>query len=136
MADITVSGNVTPDSIRNVDIGITQVAITAGQVVYKDASNGNKLNLADADAEASAVAEGIALADADAGAACPYLVTGGQLTISGAPFTKGTDYYVSTTAGGIAPKADLGAGDYVTRLGTASSTSVLLLEIDATGVTI
>lgn len=43
--------------------------------------------------------------------------------------------HVGQTAGSVVPFADLTTGDYVTRIGTASSSTVLLLSIEATGVT-
>jgi hypothetical protein len=136
MADITISGNVTATSgsMTGVKSGISQVAITGGQVVYLDASNGGKVNLAINSAEASAVAVGIAVNGCDAGGVCSYITSGNQITVSGAPFTVGLAYYVSVTAGGIAPIADVLSGDYVTILGVASSTSVLDVNINASGV--
>jgi len=137
MADVTISGNVTVTggTLSGVNHAISQVAITAGQVIYLDASNGNKANLADADIEASAAAVGVAVNDCAAGGVCSYVTTGNSVTVSGAPFTQGLAYYVSTTAGGIAPVADLLAGDYVTIIGVASSTSVLDVNIVVSGVT-
>ena len=137
MADITISGNVTATSgtLSGIGHGISQVAITAGQVVYLDSANGGKVNLADADVEASAVAVGVAVNDCAAGGVCSYVKSGSQISVSGAPFTKGLAYYVSLTAGGIAPVADLLTGDYVTIIGVASSTSVLDVNINASGVT-
>ena len=49
---------------------------------------------------------------------------GSDITI-GATLTAGTAYYLSATAGGICPFADLGAGDRVIFLDIAKSTSVL-----------
>ena len=43
--------------------------------------------------------------------------------------TAGAVYVVSANAGGIAPVADLGSGDYVTLLGIATSTTNLKLSI-------
>ena len=62
MADITVTaGNVDPGNNATI-IGVTAgVTITAGQVVYKDTTDGNKYKLADADVLATAAARGISL---------------------------------------------------------------------------
>jgi hypothetical protein len=50
--------------------------------------------------------------------------------------TVGETYLVSDTAGGIMPVADRDTGDYVTRLGTASSATQLDLAIEATGIVV
>ena len=52
----------------------------------------------------------------------------GDITL-GAVLVAGTDYYLSDTPGGIAPRADIGAGEYVCLLGLAKTTSVLALDI-------
>jgi hypothetical protein len=54
--------------------------------------------------------------------------TGGTLTFNAA-LAAGQVYVVSTTAGGIAPVADMGAGDFVTVLGIGTSTTVLKIGI-------
>lgn len=52
----------------------------------------------------------------------------GDITI-GATLTPGTAYYLSDTAGGICPLADVGAGEYVCQIGLAKSASVLSVAI-------
>ena len=56
-----------------------------------------------------------------------------DLTIT-ATVTAGVAYYLSATAGGICPVADLGSGDYPVFLGFATSSSVLALRIVESGV--
>jgi hypothetical protein len=49
-------------------------------------------------------------------------------------FTVGQVYVASTNAGGIAPYADLGSGDYVTILGVATTATNLKLSINQSGI--
>lgn len=133
MADIVITAaNVTPgtDCIR--DRGIAGATITAGQPVYKDATDSNKLKLADADVEATAAGVGIALHGAAAGQPLDYAIKG---TVNiGATVVVGQVYVVSTTAGGIAPIADLLSGDFVCILGVGATASTLKMGLNATGV--
>lgn len=106
--------------------------ITQGMPVYK-ASDGD-YEPADADAANTAAAAAIALTPASSG---EYFValTKGNVDV-GATLVVGTTYVVSTTAGAIAPQADLGSGDYVTVLGIATTTSTLNLNINVSAVAI
>lgn len=128
MADISV----TAASIQKTTstlwaLGIAGAAITAGQPVYADATDSGKLKLADADVLATSKAVGIALHGAASDQPLQY-ATGGTLTFNAA-LTAGEVYVVSTTAGGIAPAADMGSGDFVTVLGIGTSTTVLKIGI-------
>ena len=128
MADLTITvGDVKKTDSTSIAEGIAGATITAGQPVYKDSTASNKLKPADADVLASAAAVGIALHGASADQPLKY-ATSGNLTLS-AVMTAGAVYVVSTTAGGIAPVADLGSGDYVTLLGIATSATNLKLSI-------
>lgn len=113
--------------------GIAGATITAGQVVYKDASDSDKIKLADNDtSSATAAAVGIAMHAALAGQPIEYCESG---PVSfGAILTAGHIYVLSSTAGAICPHADLAAADYSTRLGWAYSTSILIVDILATGI--
>jgi hypothetical protein len=62
------------------------------------------------------------------------VAVGGSIILVGTTMTVGETYLVSDTAGGIMPNADRSTGDYVTRLGTASTATQLDLSIQATGV--
>jgi hypothetical protein len=134
MVDITM----TPASLAlgadcTVQTFIAAAAITAGQAVYYDAATG-KVNLADADASsATATCIGIAMSTAPAANLPVVVCTGGTLT-AGAVFAKGTPYFLSKTAGGVAPAADItGAGTYWTQLGIGTGTTTLLLRPSVTG---
>jgi hypothetical protein len=135
MVDISITATlVIPGSDAVIDRGgFAGAAITAGQIVYKEAATG-LIKLADAD---SATAEvkvpyGIALNSAAIGQ--PVAVqTSGSITIGGT-LVAGTPYYLSDTAGGIRTTPD--TGDRVVQLGLATSTTVLALRIQDTGVTL
>lgn len=137
MADLIVTvGNVVAGSSPGIETAfLAGATITRGQPVYLTASN--TWALADNDVSALAAgSSGIGISLSDVVATQNMIVqTSGTLNF-GAILTKGTVYCVSSTAGGICPVADLGAGDYVTILGVASSTSVLTLRVWASGITI
>lgn len=113
--------------------GTAGATITAGQVVYLDSTTG-LYGLADTDsatADARVVA-GVALNGAATGQPINIL-TRGPFTV-GATVVRGLGYYLSPTAGGIAPVADIVTGAYPTFLGFATSTTVLNLQPVAAGV--
>lgn len=134
MADLTITAaNVVAGSNPGTDTYLAGETITAGQALYL-ASATKKFMKADADsgtAEAK-VATHIALN----GASANQPVQGqksGTITI-GATMTAGATYFLSGTAGGICPDADVGAGENVCLIGIALSTSVLSLSFRAPGV--
>ena len=127
MADVTVTAaNVQPDGAAEILAGTAGATITAGQSVYLDTSV-SKYKLADADASATSVAAGIAVNSASDTQPIDIL-TEGDLTIGGT-LVVGTAYYVSTTAGGVAPEADIGSGDFMCFLGIARSAAVLAVKV-------
>lgn len=133
MADLSITaGNVVKGANAITETGIAGATITAGQVVYLEASSG-KYKLADCDSPTAEVRRprGIALNGASDGQPLSVLRSG-DVTI-GATLTAGIAYYLSGTPGGIAPVADLGSGDYPTVIGIAESTSVLHVNITESG---
>lgn len=129
MADLVVTAaSVVAGSDSTTVSGTAGVTITAGQAVYLDATTG-KWALADADSATAAQrrAAGIALNGAALNQPIKVL-TSGDVTI-GATVTAGVAYYLSGTAGGICPVADVGTGEYVCLLGIATSASVLRVGI-------
>lgn len=129
MADVTVVANdVRPPGNVNSDTRVIKgrlgATVTAGQSIYLDGTNGWKP--ADADAQASANAKGMALKGGANGETVPIVTLGPIEGFSG--LTPGTDYYVSTTEGGICPYADLGAGNYPCRIGWARTATQLVVE--------
>jgi len=111
--------------LETVSYGAT---ISAGQTLYLDTSD-NEHKLADADgAAALQKARGIAITPSiDAGAG--LIARGGSIILVGATLAVGTAYYLSDTAGGIKPAADLTTGDNVVLLGVAATTTQLDLAI-------
>ena len=134
MAAVTITGPVVPGNLKDVRTGQAAVAITGGETLYRDTTNGNKLTLADADAEASAQAVGIAVGDAGINELVSYAVTGNTITQAGTTFTVGAAYFLGPTAGGISPESDVLSGDFKTYLGVATTTSALRVHIDISGV--
>jgi len=129
MADLVVTAaSVVAGSDSTTVSGTAGVTITAGQAVYLDSTTG-KWALADADSATAAQrrAAGIALNGAALNQPIKVL-TSGDVTI-GATVTAGVAYYLSGTAGGICPVADVGTGEYVCLLGIATSASVLRVGI-------
>lgn len=134
MADLSITAaSVVRGSNALVENGIAGATITQGKTVYKEAASG-QYKLADSDsatAEANAV-YGIALNSASSGQ--PLTVqTGGDITI-GATLTVGADYFLSETAGGIQPGADVATAEKMVALGYAISATVLRLRIQNLGI--
>lgn len=134
MTDVSITAaNVKPGANAIVAHGTAGATITAGQVVYLDTTSG-KYKLADNDLAAAKTPTGIALNGASDGQPIAVQVSG-DLT-AGGTLTAGTAYYLSATAGGICPVADLTTGDNVAQLGLAKSATVLALRIQVPGVTL
>src|SRR2546421_6455456 len=123
MSDISITASsVQPATTTTTDSGIAGAAITAGQPLYKDATDSNYLKPAQATTLAAANAVGVALHGASRGQPIRF-ATGGDLTYN-AVLALGTVYVVSANAGGVAPSADLDTStgtNYGTILGIASS---------------
>lgn len=134
MADLTITAaNValggSGTSVRVVQVG---ESVTQGETGYLNNTD-NKHYLADADdSETTANADCLFLSPASADGYA-VAVFSGPVNV-GATLTVGEQYYVSDTAGGIKPAADLATGDFVTLLGIATATNVLDLSINASGV--
>ena len=137
MADLSITAaSVQPASGATLITGTAGATVSAGQPVYKDASDENKLKPADANSsESTAAAVGIATNDSADEQPCTYITRGNLIT--GATTVKGTIYCVSPDAGGIQPHGDLASGDYVTILAVASDTSgTLAVHIHRSGVAV
>ena len=107
-------------------------AVTAVQPVYLDSGQYFK---ADTSTSTKATVVGVSLIAGDLNGSSIIVPDESKLDL-GAILTKGVYYYLGSTAGTIVPYADLTTGEYVTRIGFAESTSVLLLDIEATGIII
>lgn len=134
MADISITAaSVIKGADAYTEQGTAGATVTAGQPVYLDSTDG-KFKLSDNNATGKKTVRGIALHGASDGQ--PLMIQrGGDITI-GATLTAGSRYYLSATAGGIMPEADLASGMDVVLLGLAKSTSVLAIDIQAPGVTL
>ena len=135
MADITITAaNVIAGSGASILRGAAGGAVTAGQIVARN-SNGTFVPADNNAVTASGrTAIGVALNGAANGQ--PIAVaSAGPVTIGGT-LTAGVAYYLSDTPGGICPVADVGAGEYVVLLGIATSTSVLNVAIQNSGVSL
>lgn len=137
MADLIITAaSVAPGTGAITEKLTAGAAITAGQTVYKDASDSNKAKLFDADSATAAarVYYGVAVCNAASGQ--PVVIqTAGPITI-GATVAVGVAYYASDTPGGICPFSDLESGDYPTIIGIGISTTQIKLQAIAAGVVI
>lgn len=124
-ADISITAaNVVPGVNAKTITKTAGATITAGQVVYEDASDSNKVKLADTDS-ANALARvifGIAATSASAGQPVVIIREDDDLTLGGT-VAIGDLLILSGTAGGIAPSTDAATGDYVAFIGVAKSTA-------------
>lgn len=134
MTDLVVTAaSVVRGSNANTLFGDAGETITAGQVVYRSSTD-NKFYKADNNAATAAARTSLGIALNGASAGQPLTVqTSGDITI-GATLTPGVEYYLSDTAGGICPVADLGTGEYPGTVGMALSATVLRLGFTYSGV--
>jgi hypothetical protein len=135
MVDLVITpANVVKSADAKVETGILGAAGNAGQTVYKDPLDSNRFKLADANSATSAARNprGVLLngGAVNQPAAVQYE---GRITI-GAAVVPGTIYVQSDTPGGIMPAADLSAGEFVTVLGVAVSTTDIELAIKSYNV--
>lgn len=136
MANLTqTAANVKLGSIQTaITAGLAGESITEGMPVYKATDGSWYQDDANSSAAAAAVTNGIAMTPASTGE--PFVIaTRGSVNL-GATLQKGKTYAVSATKGAICPEGDLTTGDYVKTLGVATSTSLLTLNVNATGVLI
>jgi len=136
MADISVTAANVKLVSGPTEQAIAGATITAGQVLYKEAAT-KKMKLSDND-NATAEIRGIAGIALHAALADQPIVFAkpGAVVDFGAVFTAGVEYYVSGTAGGICPRADVTTGDDPIRIGMAKTTAYLELDFSDPGVTL
>jgi hypothetical protein len=133
MADLSQTATSVVRSDGGTKVVVWGEAVTAGMPVYLHTDS--KYYKAQSDGTlAQATVAGIALSGGSTGQT-GVIQVGGSINV-GATLTKGTIYYVSTNAGGICPFADLGSGNYVHQLGQATSTSLLAMSVNNSGITI
>lgn len=128
---ITAANVVAVTSAKKVQ-GIAGATITAGQSVYRDPTS-RKFLLADADSPTAAARTPAGIALHAASLDQPLaIITEGDINL-GATLTVGATYYLSGTAGGIAPAADVSTGEFVTVLGVASAANNLKMKMIVSG---
>ena len=136
MADITITAtSVVKGDNANIVTGYAGEAIAAGQAVFVDTAAANVIKLADNDlgspADAKTVA-GVALNGGATGQPIAYQ-NSGEITIGGT-VAIGEVYCLSSTAGGIAPVADVGTGDRLAIIGWGKTAAIITLAITNTGI--
>lgn len=104
---------------------------TAGQPLYRGSDL--KLYKAISDTAAHAACVGIALNGGAAGQPAAFQ-SGGIIAIGGTA-AQGTPYWVSGSAGGIQPYADVGSGEYCTLVGVGDGSGNIVMSIKAYGLT-
>lgn len=137
MANLAITAaNVLASATAIRGAGIAGATITAGQPLYADASDSNKLKPADANVSAATAAVvGIALNGGAAGQPINYVVSDPNF-ISGGAMAVGTVYAVSATAGSMNPVADQATGDFSTVCMIAKTASGAVLAPIVSGVAI
>lgn len=133
MPDLTITAaNVVPGNGARIVTGTAGATITAGQVVYLDPAD-SRFKLADCDSATAAVRAAFGIATHGAASGQPLAVqTAGELAM-GAILSAGVSYYLSPNPGGIAPIADIASGDHTVLVGLARTTSILTVNIVASG---
>jgi hypothetical protein len=134
MADLTVTpANVVPGSNASTMQGTAGETITAGKAVYLSPTT-KKWMLADSDSVTTAARDAVAVALTGSSLNQPIVVQKGGDVNPGATMIAGVSYYVSNTAGGICPDADVGTGEEVVLVGIATTTTNLALQFKSSGV--
>ena len=130
LSGITAVRPTTDTKTRLVEYGAT---IAAGNPVYLDSAD-SKYKLADCNASAATAAiVGVAVTPGVSGGQ-GLIAVSGSIVLVGTTMAVGTSYYVGGTAGSIIPEGDFATSDYVSKVGTASSTTQIKLNIEPTGV--
>jgi hypothetical protein len=137
MSDLSINPNaVIPSATATIARGTAGAVITAGQAVYADATDSNKIKLAANTSAVTAAAVGIAVNSTDVAGQPIEYVTAGDVAL-GSILTAATVYVLGSGAGGISISDDLHSSSntrYGTVLGIATSTSNLRVGIVASGV--
>jgi hypothetical protein len=133
MADLSqTAANVRPG--ENITPRMRQAGetMTQGMPYYVSTTDGKAYQTYANDGVAKAEAKGIALTGAAANGW--FVAQEGGLINLGATLAVGTVYGVSATKGAIAPISDLTTGQFITTLGTATTTALLDLRPNPSGV--
>jgi hypothetical protein len=126
--DITITAaSVLSSTAASVSEGVAGDTITAGQPVYKDATDSGKIKLADANVLAKIAVVGISIHGAAAGQPIKYATKDSAFTLGGT-VAAGAVVVLSATAGGIAPVTDLTSGSYGVVLGVGIGSNQIKLN--------
>lgn len=131
-ADLSITTtSFVPGANAKKEIGTAGAAITIGQLLYYD-SSAKTWKLADADASATTAAVvAISASAAASGQPVIYITEDDDLTL-GATLSMSVPIYVlSSTAGGIAPSADISVGEYPCAVLVAKSTTKCIFKATA-----
>jgi len=135
MADISITASaVVPSSAAVIKYTTAGATLTAGQLVYLDAAdldaNGiGKAKLSDANgAAALRVVDGITVGGASAGQPVAIVTYDTALVIAASGLTANNILILSDTPGGIAPSADLSAGEYLSVIAVVKSATTIFFR--------
>ena len=133
MPDLAITATAVVSAATNATNHIAGATITAGQMVYLAVAT-DRIMLADSNSGTveARTPMGIALNGASTGQRVT-VQSSGNVTMN-AVLTAGVVFYMSDTPGGICPVADIGSGEFVCIVGIATSTTVMRLDIQASGV--
>jgi len=132
MADLSITpANVNPSEDAITREGVAGSTIAAGQVV---SVVDNEVVLADASPSQPNFVRGLLVNSGSAGQPVTY-VSSGDVTI-GSGYTVGTRLFLSATAGGVCPYADLSTGDAIVYIGIIKSATTLSVNIHNVGAVV
>lgn len=136
MADYSITASsVIPGSGAKIQSYKAGAAMDAGTPVYVSDATTSPQTIAKADcddANKQAVI-GVTVATASAAGQVVGVQSEGEVAL-GAVGSQGVDVFLSPTAGGLCPRADLGTGDRIIRMGTWKTSSNFKIQITDTGV--
>ena len=129
MADFTITAAQVTRTTGATATGTAGATITAGQVLYVDTADANKLKLFDANGSADAqICVGISLHGASSGQPIEYITDGTLILTTGAALSSAGQVVIGsgTTPGAMAPRTDLAVGWRANVLGYLDSTGKIL----------
>ena len=135
MADITqTAANVIPGANAVTKDGTIGETLVAGDIIYIDATDSDRLKKAINSALASAAAAGVMLNGGAAGQPGRYQTSGDHNP--GGTVVVAEVYNVSPNAGKFAPDADVAVADFRTTIGIGTTSSNIKLQIQVSGVVV
>lgn len=113
--------------------GTAGADIDPGEFLYKDASDSDKIKVADNTSSEKSDVIGVAISYASDGNKVHYVANNAVIEDTGGitGFTVGELAVLSSTAGDIELITDLSSGDYVTHLGSVKTAGKLTINLNA-----